>query len=52
MAAKEVYREATVVDNESHEVSQTEDEFQDTITTQKVKLKIERKPAVFGHTLT
>ena len=29
MAAKEVYREATVVDNESHDVSQTEDEPQD-----------------------
>ena len=39
MAAKEVYHEATVVDNESHEVSQTEDEFQDTITTQKGEAK-------------
>ena len=51
MAAKEVYREATVVDNESHEVSQTEDEPQDTITKQKAKLKIERRPVVFGNTL-
>ena len=50
MAAKQLYCEATVVDNESHEVSQRENEPQDTITKQKMKLKIERKPAVFGHT--
>ena len=34
MAAKEVYHKATVVDNESHEVSQMEDETQDTIIKQ------------------
>ena len=50
MAAKEVYHKATVVDNESYKVSQMEDETQDTITKQKMKLKIERKPVVFGHT--
>ena len=38
-----------VVDNESHEVSQTEGETQDTICRQKVKpLKTERKPVVFA----
>ena len=34
MAAKEVYHEATVVDNDSHKVSQMEDETQDTIIKQ------------------
>ena len=36
MAAKDVYHEATVVDNESHEVSQMENVTQDTITKQKL----------------
>ena len=47
MAAKEVYREATVVDNESHEacheVLQTEEETQDTITIQKDEVKDRKK---------
>ena len=43
MAAKEVYHEATVVDNEIHEVSQTEDEPQDTITSQKGEAKDRKK---------
>ena len=40
MAIKEVYSEAKVVDNENHEVSQTAGETQDTISKQKVKLKL------------
>ena len=43
MAAKEVYHETTVVDNESHEVSRTEDEPQDTITPQKGEAKDQKK---------
>ena len=43
MAAKEVYREATVVENESHEVSQTDDKPQDTITKQKGEAKDQKK---------
>ena len=43
MAAKEVYCEATVVDNESHKVSQMEDEPQDTITKQKGEAKDRKK---------
>ena len=39
MAAKQVYCEATVVDNESHEVSQRENEPQDTMTKQKDEAK-------------
>ena len=51
MEAKDVYHEATVVDNDSREVPQMEDEAQDTITKQnQMKLKIKRKPAVFGYT--
>ena len=50
MTAKEVYHKATEVDDESHEVSLMEDETQDTITNKNVKLKIKRKPMVFGHT--
>ena len=43
MAAKEVYREATVVDNESHKVLQTEDEPQGTITKQQGEAKDQKK---------
>ena len=51
MAAKEVYHETTIVENESHQVSQTEEgQTLNIITKQKVKLNIERKPAVFGCT--
>ena len=51
MATKEVYCKATVVDNESHKVSQMEDETQDTIAKPKSETKDQRKPVVFGHTL-
>ena len=43
MAAKQVYHEATVVDNESHEVSQRENEPQDTIIKQKDEAKDRKK---------
>ena len=49
VAAKQVTHKATVVDNESHEVSQMEDEIHPLIN-QKVKWKIEWKPMIFGHT--
>ena len=43
MATKEVYCKATVVDNESHKVSQMEDETQDTIAKPKSETKDQKK---------
>ena len=42
-APKEVYHKATVVDNESHGVSQMEDEIQDTIAKPKSETKDQKK---------
>ena len=49
MTAKQFTHKATVVDNESHEISQTEDETHP-LLNQKLKRKIEIKSVVFGHT--
>ena len=43
MATKQVYHKATVIANESHEVSQRENEPQDTITKQKDEAKDRKK---------
>ena len=50
MAAKEVYRKAMVIDNKATKFHKQKMKPKKSLLNKKVKLKIETKPVVFGHT--